>query len=224
MKRNTLSRMAVAFSAVIAILLGFILQQSVNAATASTTLCVLKTTGAVRAITSGTCKATESSVVVGLAGEKGATGAKGDQGPAGAKGDQGPAGAKGDTGSTGAKGESGLSYPDTAASFTDPNAPLKLLTDSCQGPESWETFATSPLICQRRFGINESFTLNTIFPDALFVKILNDNCSNAVDANLYKLRSVNLPITLKEIGENQVCIQLYSTGPSSPMSFTYSTN
>jgi hypothetical protein len=78
--------------------------------------CANKSSGAMRYITKGSCKKTETSLswnqmgLQGSSGNSGATGAagaKGDTGAAGAKGDTGAAGAKGDTGAAGAKGDTG---------------------------------------------------------------------------------------------------------------------
>ena len=73
----------------------------------SVTLCANKATNILRYAKSGTCRKTESPVVLnqtGPTGSTGAAGAKGDTGATGAKGDTGATGAKGDTGATGAAG------------------------------------------------------------------------------------------------------------------------
>lgn len=195
------------FVVLLAVLMGLLVQQSASSTTTSSTVCVNKKTGVVRVITSGSCKATETFVAVGLSGEQG------EMGPAGPAGPAGP------------QGEPGLTFPETAASFTDSTALLKFVTSSgfsCDGPDNWSYVANQ--ICQRTFSPDESFTLNTIWPDDIYVQLLNENCSNAVGAQAYRLRSVHLPITLKEIGQSALCIRMYTTGNSVYMSFTYSSS
>jgi hypothetical protein len=60
---------------------GFI---SASAAPTSVKVCALKTTGALRYVKTGNCKATETTLTLGQQGPVGATGATGATGPAGA--------------------------------------------------------------------------------------------------------------------------------------------
>jgi len=69
--------------------------------------CVAKT-GAVRIITSGTCKKKETPLTWNTIGPQGPTG---PQGPSGASGPQGPTGTAGTTGSSGPAGPSGPTGP-----------------------------------------------------------------------------------------------------------------
>jgi hypothetical protein len=95
--------------------------------------CASKATGAMRYISKGSCKKTETSLswnqmdsqgssgtsgAAGAKGDTGAAGAKGDTGAAGAKGDTGAAGAKGDTGAAGAKGDTGAAGASSPTGFT----------------------------------------------------------------------------------------------------------
>jgi len=89
----------------------------VNASSDSTIkACANKKTGAMRYISKGSCKKTETSLSwnhmgsQGLSGERGPAGVNGT---AGAKGDTGANGAKGDTGANGAKGDTGANGANT---------------------------------------------------------------------------------------------------------------
>lgn len=70
----------------------------------SITACANKKTGAMRLLTKGKCKSTETSLSWN---QQGPTGNTGEAGPAGPAGTAGPTGAAGATGATGARGASG---------------------------------------------------------------------------------------------------------------------
>jgi hypothetical protein len=69
--------------------------------------CANKKTGAMRYISKGACKKTETALSWNQMGPQGLPGSAGTKGTAGAKGDTGAAGTKGDTGAAGAKGDTG---------------------------------------------------------------------------------------------------------------------
>jgi hypothetical protein len=76
--------------------------------------CYDKNNGAIRILTSGSCKANETAISwneVGPQGEKGETGSQGPAGLQGETGAQGPSGPQGDKGETGSQGETGAPGP-----------------------------------------------------------------------------------------------------------------
>jgi len=94
--------------------------------------CANKKTGAMRYISKGACKKTETSLSwnqIGPQGSPGAPGPAGINGTAGAKGDPGTVGLKGDTGAAGASAPTGF----TARSVCGPNG-TSLCTIGAQGP------------------------------------------------------------------------------------------
>lgn len=97
----------------------------------SVTLCANKETNLLRYAKSGTCRKTESPVVLN---QTGPTGAKGDTGATGAKGDTGATGAKGDTGAAGAKGDTGAPGADGAAGGGGGASITELSV--CDGPDA----------------------------------------------------------------------------------------
>ena len=81
----------------------------VNAAgDATIKACANKKTGAMRYISKGSCKRTETALSWNQSGPQGVPGSTGAKGDTGARGDTGAAGARGDTGAAGARGETGL--------------------------------------------------------------------------------------------------------------------
>jgi len=72
--------------------------------------CANKTSGAMRYISKGSCKKTETSLSWSQMGPQGLPGVAGTNGTAGAKGDTGAAGAKGDTGTAGTNGSNGQNF------------------------------------------------------------------------------------------------------------------
>ena len=73
--------------------------------------CYDKKTGALRVLTAGACKRTESRLNLGQPGPAGPTGARGPAGPAGPAGPIGPAGPQGARGNTGPQGLTGPAGP-----------------------------------------------------------------------------------------------------------------
>jgi len=75
--------------------------------------CANKKTGAMRYISKGGCRSTETALSWNQRGPQGVPGSTGAKGDTGARGDIGPAGARGDTGATGPRGEAGVAAATT---------------------------------------------------------------------------------------------------------------
>lgn len=180
-----------------------------------TKFCADKKTGIMRYLSYGVCKASERLITLGA---QGTTGPKGEIGLAGPQGLQGP------QGDQGPKGEDGISFPQTAASMVDPDAPLKLLAMSastgCVAPEPWGDVSSE--ICRRSFTSDESLYIISASSNAITIDVYSENCQG--HEKRVSIVTSQLPIQVKKSGSAGKCVYLTSSDLYSTITYSNSSD
>ena len=136
--------------------------------------CANKTSGAMRYISKGKCKKTETLLSWNQRGSQGLSGTPGTNGIAGTKGDQGATGAKGDQGATGAKGDQGSKGDQgtTGAKITElsicGNDGATLCTIGSKGPGGGFIFFIDYFDQYPTFNYLEAAIGDAVFGDSVF--------------------------------------------------------
>jgi hypothetical protein len=129
--------------------------------------CANKKTGAMRYISKGSCKKTETSLTWNQMGPQGMPGAPGAAGVNGAKGDTGTAGARGETGALGLKGDTGAEGSSSPTGFTPRSvcgpSGTELCTIGTQGPGGGTVFYVDTKNEIAEFDYLEAAPTNAVF-------------------------------------------------------------